>query len=298
MNCPFGQKFSSLKNHLSNYLEKPPTMDSKKTGLDIQLNVYKFFFDSDYMHYGYWTPDLEVKAPNLKKAQENYTQFMLSHIPSHVKSILDIGCGSGKVAEELIAKGYQVTCVSPHSNLTSKAAERLTGTSVVHASTFEEFNTNEKFDLALFSESYQYIDMQKGFEKCKEFLKPGGYMLLADFFRTDAPGKSPLGGGHKLSDYYNILKQQPFNVIQDVDITEPIAPTMTLINNLTMDVVYPTVLMVGDLIKSRYPWIYKFLLWKFRKKIEKNKNKHFTGQRNPANFKKYKSYRLLLLQKQ
>ncbi len=97
--------------------------------------------------------------------------------------------------------------------------------------------------------------------------------------------------------FYEILKQQPFEIVEDIDITEQIAPTMTLINNLTMDVVYPTVQLVGGLLQSRYPWMYKFLLWKFKKKIEKNRLKHFTGQRNPENFKKYKSYRLILLKK-
>jgi len=272
-------------------------MDSKKIGLDIQINLFKFFFDSEYMHYGYWTSGLDVKAPNFKQAQENYTQFMFKHIPQGVKSILDIGCGSGKVADELISLGHQVTCVSPPSILTDKAAARLAGKSQVHAMGFEEFRTEEKYDLALFSESYQYIDMQKGFAQCIQMLKPGGHILLADFFRTEAPGKSPLGGGHKLTEFYDILKQQPFDIVEDIDITEQIAPTMILINNLTMDVVFPTVQMIGGIIQEKYPLIYKFLMWKFKKKIEKNRNKHFTGQRNPENFKKYKSYRLVVLKK-
>jgi SAM-dependent methyltransferase len=272
-------------------------MDSKKVGLDIQLNLFKFFFDSEYMHYGYWKPGLEVKGPNFKQAQEDYTQFETQHIPVGVKTILDIGCGSGKVAEELIGLGFQVTCVSPPSNLTDRAATRLAGKGAVHAMFFEDFKTDQKFDLALFSESYQYIDMKKGFAQCANMLNPGGHMLLADFFRTDAPGKSPLGGGHKLKDFYETLKEQPFDIVEDIDITEQIAPTMTLINNLTMDVVYPTVCMVGDLLQSKYPWVYKLLKWKFKKKIEKNRVKHFTGQRNPENFKKYKSYRLIVLKK-
>jgi 2-polyprenyl-3-methyl-5-hydroxy-6-metoxy-1,4-benzoquinol methylase len=272
-------------------------MDSKKVGLDIQLNLFKFFFDSEYMHYGYWKPELEVKAPNFKQAQEDYTQFEMQHIPAGVKTILDIGCGSGKVAEKLIANGFQVTCVSPPSNLTDCAANRLIGKAEVHAVGFEDFKTTQQYDLALFSESYQYIDMQKGFAQCSAMLNSGGYMLLADFFRTEEKGKSPLGGGHKLTQFYEVLKQQPFEIVVDLDITEQIAPTMTLINNLTMDVVFPTVQLVGGLLQSRYPWVYKFLLWKFKKKIEKNRMKHFTGQRNPENFKKYKSYRLILLKK-
>ncbi|MCU0358637.1 MAG: class I SAM-dependent methyltransferase [Cyclobacteriaceae bacterium] len=272
-------------------------MDTKKLGLDIQINLFKFFFDSEYMHYGFWTPGLEVKAPNFKQAQENFTRFLIKNIPVGTKSILDIGCGSGKVAEELIQLGYSVTCVSPPSILTEKAVQRLAGKADVHTMRFEDFTTDEKFDLCLFSESYQYIDMSAGFIQCQRVLKPGGHILLADFFRTEAEGKSPLGGGHLLAEFYDLLKQQPFDVVEDQDITEEIAPTMTLINNLTMDVVYPAVLMVGKLIKSRSPLIYKFLLWKYKKKIEKNRVKHFTGQRNPENFKKYKSYRLVVLKK-
>src|SRR5689334_18030299 len=100
-------------------------MDSKAIGLDIQINLFNFFFDSDYMHYGFWTPGMEVKATNFKQAQENYTKFALDHIPSGIKSIVDIGCGSGKVADELISKGYSVTCVSPPSSITTRACNRL-----------------------------------------------------------------------------------------------------------------------------------------------------------------------------
>ena len=272
-------------------------MDSKKLGLDIQLNLYKFFFDSEYMHYGYWTPELEVKGVNLKQAQENYTQFVLFNIPDGVKSIVDIGCGSGKVAEELIDKGYRVTCVSPPSCLTDHAAERLDGKAKVHAMIFEDFKCTEKYDLAFFSESYQYIDIEKGFERCNQMLNPGGYILLADFFHTVDSDNGPLAGGHRLHKFYNILKNQPYEIVKDIDMTENVAPTLTLINNLTMDVVYPAVLMAGGFLQKKYPWLYKFLLWKFKKKIEKNRNKHFTGQRNPENFKKYKSYRLVVLRK-
>jgi 2-polyprenyl-3-methyl-5-hydroxy-6-metoxy-1,4-benzoquinol methylase len=272
-------------------------MDSKSIGLDIQINLFKFFFDSEYMHYGYWAPGLEVKAANFKQAQENYTQFMIQHIPKNIKTILDIGCGSGKVADELVSLGYQVTCVSPPSLLTEKAAARLAGKSQVHAMGFEEFKTDKKYDLALFSESYQYVDMRVGFAQCFQMLKPGGYMVLADFFKTNQLGKSPLRGGHKLCEFYAILNQQSFDIVEDIDITDYTAPTMKLVNSLTMDVVYPVVTMVGGLLKERYPWVYKFLLWKFKKKIEKNRVKHFTGQRTPENFKKFKSYRLIVLKK-
>lgn len=272
-------------------------MDTKKLGLEIQVNLFNFFFDSEYLHYGYWKPGLEVKAPNFKQAQVDYVDFLIDHIPQKVRSILDVGCGTGKVAEELFAKGYEVSCVSPPGKLVEMAVERLSGKSQVHAMKFEEFKTQRKFDLILFCESYQYIPMERSFEQCNRLLNTGGYIMLADFFGTGAEGKSPLGGGHRLTEFYALLEKHPFEIVNDIDITNEIAPTMELVNKLTMNVVLPTIELVGQLLQCRYPMLYKILRWQFRKKIEKNRVKHFTGQRNPENFKKYKSYRLILLRK-
>lgn len=52
------------------------------------------------------------------------------------------------------------------------------------------------------------------------FLKSGGHLVICDFFRTDAAGKSPLGGGHKLSEVYTSLEDHPFDKIDDLDITK------------------------------------------------------------------------------
>lgn len=278
-------------------MAKTKKIDSKEVGLDIGLNLFRFFFDSEYMHYGYWEPGMEVKAVNLKKAQENYTRYLFSHIPKGVKSILDVGCGSGKVAEELVQAGYRVSCVSPPSMLTSRAAERLDGMAEVAQSTFEGYSGGGKFDLILFSESYQYIDLEKGFRQSFDLLNPGGTMLLCDFFQTDAEGVSPLGGGHRLAEFYRVLSEQPFTTVKDLDITDYTAPTMTLVNQLTMEVALPSILLLAQLAQDRYPLAYRFLTWRMRKKIEKNRKKHFEGRRNAENFKKFKSYRLVLLRK-
>ena len=36
------------------------------------------------------------------------------------------------------------------------------------------------------------------------------------------------------------------------------------------------------------------VLWKFKKQMQRAEDKHLSGRRNGLNFKKYKSYRLLL----
>jgi SAM-dependent methyltransferase len=270
-------------------------VDTKEIGLDIGLIIFKFFLKTEYMHYGYWVNGLEVDITNMGQAQKQYTDMLMGSIPAGVKTILDVGCGSGKVAEDLLEKGYQVDCVSPASRLTSRAVERLKGKSDVVEKKFEDFHKDKRYDLILFSESFQYIQLDRVFDKAIQHLNPGGHLLLCDFFQTDAPGKSPLGGGHPLKAFYDTLQQQPFTVVDDTDITRDIAPTMTLINRLTMEVIHPVWQMLFELLTIKYPRITRFLKWKYKAKIEKNENKHFKGERNADNFIKYKSYRRILL---
>lgn len=249
------------------------------------------------MHYGYWPDTLAVRAPNLRQAQQLYTDLLLSHIPPGVSRILDVGCGSGKVAEQLLDKGYSVACVSPPSRLTTRAAERLSGRAVVTQNRYEDYDGPGDIDLILFSESFQYIDMDANFRLSHRLLNPGGYILLCDFFQTDAEGESPLGGGHFLRDFYKAVPADQFTILTDRDITASIAPTMTLINDLTMNVIKPSGEQLLALLEDRYPWVYKLLRWKFQKKIKQKLFRHFEGRRTAENFIKYKSYRLILLQK-
>lgn len=272
-------------------------VDTKEIGLDMGLVFMKFFLKTEYLHYGFWTPDMSVDVLNFRQAQENYTQQLLENIPESVKTILDVGCGSGKVAEQLLAKGYQIEAVSPSSRLTEYAKKLLNNQVHVYENIYEEAPIQKTYDLVLFSESFQYIEMHKLFQNALKHLNPNGYVLICDFFQRDGLSGSPLGGGHKLGEYYQILAQYPFEVLKDQEITDNIAPTMQVVNDLTLQVVQPLWYMLIDVVSVKIPFIARVLKWWFRKKIEKIQNKHFKGERNPENFKKFKSYRLILLQK-
>ncbi len=270
-------------------------IDSREVGLDVGLLLLKYFVDTDYLHYGYFKEGLKPTVTNFKKAQENHTELLFSAIPSGVRSILDVGCGSGCVARQLRANGYEVEAVSPSEKLTEAARCNNDHQLTVYQGTYEEAQIDRRFDLILFSESYQYVDIHQGLTQALAHLNPGGHLLLCDFFQTDAEGKSPLGGGHCLAEFYETLRQFPFSVVRNDDITAEIAPTMTLINDFSMKVLKPTCSQVGLLIEDRHPWMYKFLLFSLRKRLKKLGDKHLSGERNAANFLKYKSYRLILL---
>jgi hypothetical protein len=61
-----------------------------------------------------------------------------------------------------------------------------------------------------------------------------------------------------------------------------------------LDAVEPSYHLILERLTLKYPFVMKLLRWKFRKKLERAEEKHFSGRRDGANFMKYKQYRLLL----
>ena len=74
-------------------------------GLEIGLVLSRFFLNTEHLHFGYWPDGLSVNLDNLKKAQDYHSDQILVSIPEGVKTILDVGSGSGGLAENLVNKG-------------------------------------------------------------------------------------------------------------------------------------------------------------------------------------------------
>ena len=113
-------------------------MDSKEVGLVMGLTVGRYFFGSDDLHYGFWPDDLEVKPGHIKQAQENHAQLILQTIPAGVKTILDVGCGAGALAQRLLDTGYDVEAVSPSGLLTAQARALLGSACPIIEAPFEQ----------------------------------------------------------------------------------------------------------------------------------------------------------------
>ncbi|MEM7561975.1 MAG: class I SAM-dependent methyltransferase [Pseudomonadota bacterium] len=272
-------------------------VDSKEVGLVAGLNLFNFFLGTRDLHYGLWGDDLEVCIQNLPEAQRRYTEFLVSHIPDGVQRVLDVGCGAGGVATELRKRGYQVEGVSPSPLLSEAAKDQAGADFVIHQGRFEDvtFSDDEKFDLVMFSESFQYITLSTVLEDAKKRLKPGGHILICDFFKTNEPGKSVIGGGHKIDKFRATVDQSGLTVLEDKDITRETAPNLDIVNQMGRDLFLPTFQLIGYAFASNHPWLARFFRWKYEKKIRKVNRKYLSGERNGENFARYKVYRLLLL---
>lgn len=287
---------------------EPGTTDStRELGLDLAALAARHLFQTDHLHFGYWSEDLTPSLANLRRAQEDYSDFLFSHIPAGVRTILDVGSGTGAFACRLIRAGYEVDCVSPSASQTERLRALRRDTfgdqeeeddGCVFTCRYQDLRTERRYDVVLFSESFQYIPLDRALAVTCRLLKPGGYLLICDFFRRETPDKGPFGGGHKFAAFEKEVAGLPLLWVADEDITPRMTPNLDLTADFVEEVILPAKQRIFGYLEARYRWPFRALQWLFKRPLQRADEKYMTGQRRGANFAAYKTYRLLLLQKQ
>jgi len=287
--------------------KKNNKINSQEIGLDIAMSLAKFVTGKENLHYGYWE-NLEVKLENFGKAQEAFTEKILSYI-SYISNkkklkILDIGGGAGETAKILHDLGHEVTIIIPSKILAEKARKNTKGNTKIEITTFEDYKikTNKKFDLCLFFESFQYIRIDTSLNKTKEILNKDGQILIADCFRSknySALNKRPPGGGHELSKFYKKIKELNLKIVSYEDITFFVSPSIDLEQKF-----YNTIGFIYNRIEkellSKKPFLFNFLKLIFKISLKKNKRKRlkdrlFKSERNSKTFQENNSYIIISL---
>ena len=278
-------------------MKKKDEIKSNIIGLDIGLPIGRFFLDTDDLHFGYWPNNEYPTIKNFSWAQNNHSQLIIDNIPKNVNKILDVGCGSGTLSLKLLDKGYDVDCVIPSEYLAKAVKEKIKDRGQIFISKFEDLTLNTKYDLILFSESFQYVNMQKSINKIPNIINQNGYLLICDYFKRNIKTKSLMGGGHNWSSFSSVINLSTLKKIKEIDITNETAPTIDFLNNFCQEVLLPMGKSTSHFIDSNYPLISKFIKWKMKKKIQKLKNRYLSGKVNGEYFKTFKIYKLLIYSK-
>jgi SAM-dependent methyltransferase len=218
----------------------------------------------------------------------------LNSVPDGVKTVLDVGSGSGGLAEKLVNNGYAVDCVSPSDYLSDAIEEKLKNSVSVYRGTFENLELEKKYDLVIFSESFQYVNIKKSLKKIPLAVNGRGHLLICDFFRQPGTGTKPLGGGHDWKVFQDSLAGYSFTEIVNKDITRETARTYDLISQIINEVADPVRSLSEKYLDSHYPKGMRLLRWYFDKKIKRINRIYFSGNMTGEMFNKLKTYRVLL----
>ena len=281
-------------------------MDSKEFGLVAAQQLFKV----EDLHYGFWDDNANATLSNWKEAQERHTDFLFRYIFENIKDknkskLLDIGCGVGVTTKKLLELDYQVDGLVPYkwmadyaSTLTSEYMNESRGD--IYDCKFEDFPVTKiknKYDIAFFSESYQYVNMSESFQVLDKILNQNGIVIIFDFFKKDnIEGKSPLGGGHSMNSFYKIVEDYNYNIKVDKDVTRNVSPNLKLVNEVLVERILPFADTFDKFMTTRSKKIYSFIKWVLHKRISKMSFK-YSNSRNEQNFIKFKSYRLIVLSK-
>lgn len=187
----------------------PPDISKKR------FSEYAKYYDLFYENKNYADESLFIKNL-IRKYDLNTTEDI---------SILDIGCGTGIHALELISYGFEVEGTDISSDmieLARKRSERAGKSIHFYNESFQTANKiNKKYDvvLALFS-SINYVltdaDLAESFENMHDLLNEGG-ILIFDFWNGDAVVRdySPIKEKTVTSEDIKIIRKTKSSVFKE-----------------------------------------------------------------------------------
>lgn len=96
-------------------------------------------------------------------------------------SVLEIGCGTGKLTADLAASGATVTAIEPGASLAAIARRNLADhpNATVHIGRFEDTPVPERgYDLVVAATSFHWLDPATRVGRCARMLRPGGWLAV------------------------------------------------------------------------------------------------------------------------
>jgi SAM-dependent methyltransferase len=112
-----------------------------------------------------------------------YDGFVLSRIPPACRRLLEVGCGAGRLARALAARGIEVTGIDASPEMIALARRRSAGAARLHF-VCGDLMTHPlepgSFDAVLAVATLHHLPAQQALERIEPLLRPGGVLVIHD----------------------------------------------------------------------------------------------------------------------
>ncbi len=239
---------------------------AKEPKNDRALRFYSDVLGLERLHYGIWNAEDELTLENLKAAQERYENYLIENIPEGANRILDVGCGTGVLCQELLKRGYKVDGLSPDKNQREHFEKNIQTT--FHFCRFEDFVPQTEYDCIIMSESCQYIPLERVFDVAGKALRSGGHLMICDYFVKDGATGVLAKSGHNYTLFKQTAETSGLAIVKHRDITKETAKTLE-IAKLWAEKILLGADILSEKVRYKHARTWKFLCWLFRKKINR-----------------------------
>ncbi len=201
-----------------------------KAADDAQLALYAQILPGGFLNYGYsddpGIPPEQLSLAMVQQAQVRYAERLLEQVPGNACDILDAGCGMGGLVGLMVRRGLRPTALTPNRIQARHVREVYPQVPVqeVRLEDLPDSQSSGRFDVIVTSESFQYMRLEDSLRVFQRVLRPGGYWILADYFRHLAA--TDRRSGHIWTDFMAAIAHQGWRIRHSEDITAHTLPTM------------------------------------------------------------------------
>ena len=197
------------------------------TQLPFPLNVYGLtlaleFGEAEHLHFGVFG-DTKGQGQSYPDGQVRAQETLCTLLPPIPARVLEYGFGSGGLAAELAASGYEVTALSPLLQEFSAVRDNAAaGLHYLHGE-LASFQPEEVFDVLLLQQSAQYLDPLQLLVSANALLREGGQLLIAEEFLLDDSARKPQSRP-LLANFLRLAQRCGFSAERQRDMGRQVAP--------------------------------------------------------------------------
>jgi SAM-dependent methyltransferase len=125
-----------------------------------------------------------------------YDLFLLARIPADCRTLLEVGCGAGRMARAAAARGARVTAIDGSPGMIELARRRAGDGAPIRylCGDFMTCPIDEVFDCVLTVATLHHMDPAPALDRMKGLLGPGGVLVLHDLRAVSGAGDWLLSG--------------------------------------------------------------------------------------------------------